>query len=828
MNNLRYTIELDVKGKLLPELKITRQSFDQVTAAAKKTSGQFQKLTNICDKLTSINFSAIVDNVQNVFDSLSNLGGSGTDFQQGMADLQAITGIVGKDFEAVAEAARRVGKESGLGARGAVDAFTLLASQINIDSIGLEGLMQLQRETITLAQAGGLSLADAATAMAATINQFGLQANQANRVVNVLAAGSRMGAAEVQDLANSFRITGATAAAAGLSVEQTAGALEVLSASNIKGSEADTALRNVILKLQTTLGMDLSQTGLAAALDALKPKLDDVSYLAKVFGAENIAAAQYLITNAEAVREMTDAVTGTNAAQEQAAIRTNTVAEQMKLIQANIDDLKITLFEATNGWVGYASALGNTAVMVSQSLPLLSMLKGVIVKMASIAGGVAVFSWIKLAAAVKGASAAIRANALTIQFMAGIFATLPARIMAFVKALTLQRAATIAVTAAQKLLNIALWANPVGIVVAAITTLTAGLVMAYKHCDRFRELVNRWAEGFKGLTEWIGKAWEKIKQFFGFGEQMEDISDSSQETVDAMQKLSQSLGNTGGVALLGGNKNTDLNTLGGLTNKINELKEAQEKASLSNAIGLQKEIDLYQKRLDYLRMTIGTAGHLKDNNYKEELQAPSMTGVEVPALTIPVLFDMEVLQANFQKLKEMFQKNWTEITVMSEKQIEGLLTQSFASLGEAIGSGNALEALKSSLMMVMDMLQQFGSALIAAGVASEALKAVAWSGIGAIIAGGALVAATAAAKAALNKATAFANGGIVSGPTLALVGEYGGARNNPEVIAPLDKLRSLIQPAGFNTDGLYLETKVRGKDLYVALQSVEHGRRRTR
>lgn len=48
-------------------------------------------------------------------------------------------------------------------------------------------------------------------------------------------------------------------------------------------------------------------------------------------------------------------------------------------------------------------------------------------------------------------------------------------------------------------------------------------------------------------------------------------------------------------------------------------------------------------------------------------------------------------------------------------------------------------------------------------------------------------------------ATAFANGGVVSGPTLALVGEYAGARNNPEVIAPLNKLRDMIEPA--NTGG---------------------------
>ena len=42
----------------------------------------------------------------------------------------------------------------------------------------------------------------------------------------------------------------------------------------------------------------------------------------------------------------------------------------------------------------------------------------------------------------------------------------------------------------------------------------------------------------------------------------------------------------------------------------------------------------------------------------------------------------------------------------------------------------------------------------------------------------------------------FANGGIVSGPTVGLIGEYAGASNNPEVVAPLDKLRSMLNPAG--------------------------------
>ena len=838
MNNLRYTIKLDTKSGLLPQLKIVKQEMDGVTRSVKEAGGQFQKLTNICNELKNIKFSTIVSNFKDSVESLQKMSAAGVEFEQGMADLQAITGIVGKDLETISRTARRVGKESGLGAKGAVDAFTLLASQIQIDKIGLKGLIQLQKETITLAQAGGMTLSDAATAMAATINQFGLEASHANRVVNVLAAGSKYGAAEVTDLAQSFKVTGATAAAAGLSVEQTAGALEVLSQSNVKGSEAGTALRNVILKLQTTLGMDLSKVGLADALDSLKPKLKDVTYLAKVFGSENIAAAQYLITNAKAVEEMTTAVTGTSVAQEQAAIRTKTHAEQMKRIQANIDDLKISMFEFTGGLSGYASALGETAVMLSQSLPLFFLIKGAIATTAKIVGGGIVVAFVKLAAAAKasvtamrGAWVAAKAYSLTAQFMVGIFATLPGRVLAFTKALTLQKVATYAAAAAQKVLNIALMANPVGIVIAGITILVAALVMAYKHCERFRRLIDSWVEGFKGLASWIGKAWDAAKSFFGFGSEMEETADETTEAAFAFGDLQDALKEL--LDELEDNKGTNLNTIEGLKQKIKKLSDAQEKASLSQAIRLEKEIALYRERLNLLQRSIavGASGHLGDTKYKEEIKTPQIRGVSAPpSLDIPVKFEISEnqIKENLMKMRQQFSDSIKEMVVFSEEQINGLVTSAFAGLGEAIASGSPLEMLKRMLITVMDMLQQFGTALIAAGAASEALKVVAWSGVGAIVAGGALVAATAAAKAALSRATAFAEGGIVSGPTLALVGEYGGASNNPEVIAPLDKLRSLIDTDRADGGVGEVRFEIRGDVLEGILKKVNNRRRRTR
>ena len=67
----------------------------------------------------------------------------------------------------------------------------------------------------------------------------------------------------------------------------------------------------------------------------------------------------------------------------------------------------------------------------------------------------------------------------------------------------------------------------------------------------------------------------------------------------------------------------------------------------------------------------------------------------------------------------------------------------------------------------------------------------------------------------VKQATAFANGGIVSGPTYALVGEYAGASNNPEVIAPLDKLRTMLQPSD-QAKTIRVVGKIKGRDIVLA------------
>lgn len=87
------------------------------------------------------------------------------------------------------------------------------------------------------------------------------------------------------------------------------------------------------------------------------------------------------------------------------------------------------------------------------------------------------------------------------------------------------------------------------------------------------------------------------------------------------------------------------------------------------------------------------------------------------------------------------------------------------------------------------------------------------------------LAAVAAIVAAMKSIPKFADGGIVSGPTLAMVGEYAGASGNPEVIAPLDKLRSMLAPSqGYGSGDVNF--RIKGRELVGIIEKENNIRRR--
>lgn len=836
------------------------KSVTNVNTSINKINTTVEKTTNnITNQLNKISLSAFVDIARNLSEAFKSLASSGAGFEQSMANLSSATGITGKELADLSQIARETGKNTGLGAAAAADAFAQLASQIQIDKVGMEGLKTLQKETITLAQASGMSMTDSATAMATTINQFGLEATEANRVINVMAAGSKHGAASISDLAQSFKVTGSVASAAGLSVEQTAGAIEVLSKNNLKGAEAGTALRDILVKMQTTLGMNVGETGLSAALETLKPQMNDATFLAKTFGTENMAVAQYLIANATAVDQMTTAVTNTNIAQEQAAIRTNTSAEQMKRIQATIDDLKIGLFNVTGGFTAYVAAIGDSAVVITQLLPLYNAIKS----------GLQLIATANIRAAVATTAKSVAEKAAA--------------------------AVTWTMTAAQTALNAVMKANPIAMIVMAITALTAGVVAAYNNFAGFRQIVDAAWESIKKLasTLWdnlvkafenvsavLTPVWSKLKALLGIHEETIQSTEKVTTATNELEEANKSTGNAVDLltGLLGNQNqalNTNLATIGGIEQKIADLKTKQKEAMTDQAIALEKEIRLWEKKKETMNNAIivgaATPPELKP------LHAPAYTGLGLGGAKNPIIGDdgkptlpdaepLKKIVAEIDKAQgkilsfnqSLFGENsviagWadsatsgiTRITSIFEEFSEMLKNTTLTSVEKVSGSIVAMGALMGAMSGMVDGAAgswlTWGAnilAMVAAAIPQlltlfgiQCSLAVANSASALpppfnIIAIAATVAGIAAAIASIPQPKAFANGGIVYGNTFAQVGEYPGAANNPEVIAPLSKLRKLIQPAGAG-GGIY-EFRLRGRDFIAVANKYNNINERTR
>lgn len=181
----------------------------------------------------------------------------------------------------------------------------------------------------------------------------------------------------------------------------------------------------------------------------------------------------------------------------------------------------------------------------------------------------------------------------------------------------------------------------------------------------------------------------------------------------------------------------------------------------------------------------------------------------------------------FVKLKTAIEPVKIQLTELTNKT-EGL-SQAAEQLSMAVGDTlvNSFMQLANGgnfFQTLIQGLKQLTIRLIAAAAAAAVLF---------LLTGGASASGGGASKLGTFKeifgslsGLEFANGGIISGPTLGLMGEYPGARTNPEVVAPLDKLQGMIAQSGGQNVNVGGEFRIQGQDLVVALQRAERNRKR--
>ena len=287
------------------------------------------------------------------------------EFEDALSNLSAITGTTGKDLYALKARIIDTGKETHTSFKTIADAYTVVGSKMPALLKNQEGLDAVTRSVITLKKASRMSLEDATNSLTGIMNQMGASFFEADEYINVLAAGSKNGAGDIQYLATAFDQCGTAINTAGLSIQQGTALIETLAKKQPSASTAGVQLRNVLIKLTTASDeYNPKVVGLTTALQNLSKKTGDTSFMVKMFGAENMAAAIQLANNITTVQNLTKAVTDTKEAHKQAAIQVDNVAGAWRGLKQD--------------WDNFATAIA------SNSGPIQSVLRGVIYDLSAI------------------------------------------------------------------------------------------------------------------------------------------------------------------------------------------------------------------------------------------------------------------------------------------------------------------------------------------------------------------------------------------------------------------------------------------------------------
>lgn len=337
------------------QAKLVTAELQKIKTEVQETEGWLSRFNNGFAKWGGL-LATGAATITGVSMALNTLRNNRDSKESSQAELKALTGLDDSSIQWLTEQAEKLSTtmdESGLRIRQSSDeilqAYMLIGSKKPELLKDKEALNAVTIEAMRLAAAAKIDLKDAVTATTVSLNMYGESADQAARYVNVLAAGSKEGAADVSAQAASIKNAGVAASGAGVSIEQLQGTIQMLAEKGLEAEPAGTALRKFFLVLQT--GPDETNpkvVGLQTALENLNKKSLTAAQIQTMFGEEAYSAATILIDNADKVRQYTEAVTDTNIAMEQAAINSDTNEAKMAQYRNSIKEAGIELMERLN------------------------------------------------------------------------------------------------------------------------------------------------------------------------------------------------------------------------------------------------------------------------------------------------------------------------------------------------------------------------------------------------------------------------------------------------------------------------------------------------
>lgn len=347
---------------VLIRMKADTQGYDANIAKARRQLDQFKKdnlsMGGVIKQLNgsllsaAAGFASVTAAVGAFSAAIKSNISTAAGFEKSMSQLSSLTGMVGSDLEKLKGYAIELGSSTTLSASQVADAFKMIGSQQPQLLASGEALKAVTKNAITLAEAAGIELSDAAKTLSVSINQMGGDSNNAERYINVLAAAAQKGAGDIVWLGEAITKSGTTAKAVGTDYEELVANLEQLAKAGYDASTAGTALRSIIMKLEKQANNDYkpSIVGLTQAFENLGKANLTITQYQETAGTMFASQAKALADAAVEAKKMKEEITGTNIAEEQAKTNTDNLDGSLKSLASAWEGLNLHINDS-NGFL---------------------------------------------------------------------------------------------------------------------------------------------------------------------------------------------------------------------------------------------------------------------------------------------------------------------------------------------------------------------------------------------------------------------------------------------------------------------------------------------
>ena len=542
MNTSSFNYLFGIDGNFIVKLEEMNRATGEFTGMVQKAQGVLDRFVGMAAKVDILS-----NGVTKMAQALGDIVQPGIALNTSMIDLQAVTGVTGEGLKQIESYARDTAKAFGIDAAGAVESYKLILGQLSPELAKSPVALKAMGEHVaTLSKLMGGDATAAAEVLNTAMNQYGVDlsdpiraSEEMARMMNVMAAAGQEGSAELPQIKEALEQSGMAAKGAGVSFEEMNAAIQVLDKAGKKGSEGGIALRNVIatlsqgrfipkdvqkeLKKAGINVTDLADRGksLKERLELLRPVMNDAALFARLFGRENTNAAMALVGGTEEVGRYTEAIQGTQSANDQAAVVMEGFAERQARIRQQIEDFKITIFNATGDVSLWAGALSDALIPLAQLMPLLSgmlpIVKGVSIWIFQGAKGLFLFGKGALTALVgvgKLAVTLLTRGATALFYYIGSLVTGGSAQLGFAMMSQLAFASfkTAAVTACRTV-SAAIMSIPlIGWIAAAIAAIVAIGIYFWNTSAKFRATLKGLWASFKAV---FSNIWDLAKEVFG-------------------------------------------------------------------------------------------------------------------------------------------------------------------------------------------------------------------------------------------------------------------------------------------------------------------------